>query len=182
MRSTVYAANTEEALSVDEVKAFALRITSGDDDARIERLIVSARQAFEDYTGRILMRSTLDYYFDGFPLDYQAIKIPPPLVSIPSDGFTYKDTSGSWQSLSASAYVVDAVSEPGRITLAYGQNWPLTYDEINVVKIRCMCGWANAKAVPDRVKDGLYLFCQMIYDNVDVDPYRCWDSVRMIPI
>ncbi len=67
---------------------------------------------------------TRDNYFGfGQYLDWTTIKLPVPrLQSIGS--VTYQDGYGNQQIIDPSAYVVDARSEPARITPTNGTNWP----------------------------------------------------------
>jgi uncharacterized phiE125 gp8 family phage protein len=51
------------------------------------------------------------------------MRIPkPPLQSVSS--IKYKDDDGTETTWSASGYIVDTDSEPGRVVLAYGESWP----------------------------------------------------------
>ena len=180
MRYVIVTHNTEEAISVDDAKTFALRVVSSQDDARIEQLIIAAREAFEDFTGRILLETTLDVYLDSFPAG--KIDLPPPLVSVTS--VKYKDSNNVLQTLAPTAYVVDAVSEPGAVSPAYGESWPSTYPEPNAVVIRCVSGSASAAEVRKRVIDGMYLYVSENYDGQDRhDAYEAlWWPYRILSI
>jgi uncharacterized phiE125 gp8 family phage protein len=162
MRKKLITAATFKPLTLDEVKSFALRQTSEEDEAYIYRLIDAATDAYENFTERILCLSTWDLYLDAFPSE---IELPGPLSSVTSVG--YQDTNDAAQTMTASYYVVDTVSEPARICLAYEQSWPETYAEINVVTVRFIAGYANAAAIPATIKDGLYLYIQEQYDGID---------------
>lgn len=189
MRKVIVTANTEEALTVDEVKSFALRQASNADDAWIERLIVSARLAYEEFTGRVLMSSTWDIYYDSFD---DELELPSPLISITS--VKYQDTSDVQQTLAAATYQYDIYSEPARLRLAYGQVWPTCYGEMNDIVIRCAAGYANAASVPDVIKDGMYLYIQQIYDGPQEGAFAgsttqkmkvaemLWWSHRIVPL
>ncbi len=163
MKYVIVTENTEEALTVDDVKTFALRIVSSQDDARIEQLIIAAREAFEGFTGRILLETTLDVYLNAFLAG--KIELPTPLQSVTS--VQYKDTNNVLQTLAPAKYVVDTVSEPGLITPAYGEAWPSTYPEPNAVVIRCVSGLGTAAEVRRRVIDGMYLYISEQYDGQD---------------
>ncbi len=163
MRYVIITENTEEALQLDDVKTFALRVVSSQDDARIEQLIAAAREAFEDFTGRILLETTLDVYLNSFPAG--KIDLPAPLQSVTS--VQYKDSNGTLQTLASTEYVVDTVSEPGNVSPAYGCTWPSTYPEPNAVVIRCVSGLGTAAQVRKRVIDGMYLYISEQYDGQD---------------
>jgi uncharacterized phiE125 gp8 family phage protein len=182
MRMSLVTANTEEALTLEEAKDH-LRIGSDmSDDARIARLIVAARLDYERFTNRILMSSTWDAYFDSWPED-GVILLPGPVTSVTS--IKYQDTSDTEQTWTSSLYVKDLVSEPARITLAYGQSWPLIYYETNNIVIRFVSGYANAGSVPEDIKNGLYFAIQAAYDadtNMTSLAESFWWAHRWVPV
>jgi uncharacterized phiE125 gp8 family phage protein len=57
------------------------------------------------------------------------------------------------------------MSEPGRIVLAYGKSWPSTYDEIQAVQIRFVCGYATAADVPAEIKLAILLKVAQLYEH-----------------
>ena len=162
-RTKLFLAPTEEPLTVEQVKDH-LRVDGTDQDIWIEERIVAAREYCEGFQNRAYITQTWDLYLDWFSCGDCCIKIPkPPLVSVTS--ITYLDTAGVSQTLAASTYKVDTVSELGRIALAYGQSWPSTYDEINTVVIRFVAGYGAAAAVPKRVTQAMYLLIGHWFEN-----------------
>src|SRR4030067_860491 len=80
-----------------------------------------------------LITQTWELYLDAFPA--WEIRVPKPtLQSITS--IVYTDTDGILQTLAGSMYLVDNKSEPGRITPAFGEVWPVTRAQINAVIVR----------------------------------------------
>lgn len=136
MKTKLITAPYAEPIHLDEAKGHLL-VTGTDQDALISNLITAARSDCEDFTGRQLVLATYDLYLDYFP---DEIEIPhAPLVSVTS--ISYEDTAGTTQTVTSSDYVVDTVSEPGIITLAYGESWPSTYAEANAIRVRYVAGY-----------------------------------------
>ena len=181
MAVNLITAPTEEALSIDDAKSF-LGIEGTDDDARIERLIVSARQAFEVFCNRALISSTWELVLDWFPCC--DIRIPA-LVSVTS--LKYLDTAAAEQTLAATYYRVTAAGTDGgigRVQLRYGQSWPSIYSEQDAVTLRYVAGWSDADAVPERVKDGMRAYVAEQYDGTDRSAVyeNLWWTYRIVPI
>jgi len=134
-------------------------------DPEVTRRIAAATDRAELATGRQLITATYDQVLDRFP-DAHTIELPkPPLQSVTS--VTYRDSTGTLQTLDASRYVVtNAVAVPpvlnprqprGRIDLAPGEVWPATYGQAGDVVIRFVCGYGAASAVPSLLKDAILM-------------------------
>src|SRR5688500_11691380 len=104
-----------EPVTLDEAKAH-LRVTTADDNTLITALIAAARQLVEDFTNRSLITQTWEWRLDAFP-SWTLCVPQAPLVSVTS--IQYVDPSGVTQVLANTEYLVDAQSQPGRITPAY---------------------------------------------------------------
>lgn len=131
-------------------------------DPLLGLLIASARAAAETELKRALCTQTLDAYFDAFPCSGKAIRLPP-LQSVMS--ITYIDTDGVTQTWAASEYLVDAKSEPARITPAYGYSWPSTRNQANAVVVRFVAGYGAASAVPACIKNWMLIRVGTLYEN-----------------
>ena len=120
---------TVEPVSLTEAKLH-LRVDGSDDDVLITGLIQAARQFCENHEAK-------SYCVKTYTLKMDALKdvcLPyPPLIKV--DSVTYLDDDGDTQTLSTDVYDVDAHSEPGRVYLAYNQNWPTTRAETNAVSV-----------------------------------------------
>ena len=94
-----------------------------------------------------------------------ALQMPlPPLQSITS--ITYLDANGVSQILAPSAYRVDAVSSPGRVTPAYGTSWPDTYPVSNAVVIRFIAGYGDAaENVPVKIRQWIMAMVGSMNEN-----------------
>ena len=151
-----------EPLTAAEAKLHS-RITISADDALVTSDIIAARQKAEHITGRALMPQTWTLWLDAFPTRYLEILLPnPPLVSITE--VKYIDPDGILQTWSSSLYKIDVVNEPGRIVPAWQQSFPDTRAEINAVQIKFVCGYANAAAVPQQIKNWMFLQIASLYE------------------
>lgn len=150
----VTAAPEEEPVSLAEAKAH-LRVDTSDEDTRIGQLIQAARERVEEDTCRALIDQGITYYLDGFPCS-TTLRLPRPSLRTVTS-ISYLDTAGDTQVYDSSKYVVDGVSEPGRIVLKDTQSWPLTLAQANAVTIVYSAGWDDAAAVPAALKEAMLL-------------------------
>lgn len=155
MSLTQTVAPSVEPVTVAEAKAQA-NVYFAEDDSFIEALITAARERTEANTWRQLVHATYELRLRHFP-DAEWIEIPcPPLSSITS--IEYVDTNGDTQTISTDIYSVDSVSEPGRVILKYGKQWPSTRDEENAVVITFVAGYsADATDVPQVAKQSILM-------------------------
>lgn len=131
-------------------------------------IITAAREHVEDITRRQLMPATWDYYLDEWS-EGEAIKLPfGNLVSVTS--VSWKDTDGTETTLTVTTdYLVETNGEGiGRVVLPYGVSWPSgTLYPSNPIKVRFVCGWATAAALPRKIRVALLMVCKNLYDNRD---------------
>jgi uncharacterized phiE125 gp8 family phage protein len=117
-----------------------LKVEHSADDLLIATLLTAARQYCEGFQGRCYMATTYQLKMCDWPADI--FELPSaPLWSIGS--ITYVDTASATQTLSTSVYSVDTTSEPGKIYLAYGQNWPSTRGEHQDITINYNAGYSS---------------------------------------
>jgi len=181
MSIVIVTPNQEEALSIDEVKSYALRVEGSHDDPRIEGLIISARQRFETFCNRYLLETEIDFYLTAFPFRGR-IDLPTPLTAV--SWIRYVNWSGVEQVMAASDYTVDTRREPGAVWAVYGAGWPATWPQPNAVRIRCIAGWPHVGDVPRPVIDGLYLYISEQYDGQPRDSAyeSLWWPYRVTPL
>ena len=162
-----------EPLRVDETKAY-LRVDGTEDDELIALLIQAARRCIDGKDGsfgRALVTQTWDLFLDSFPYsycypslaaDYQ-ITIPlAPLQAVTS--ITYTDLNGQIQSFESTDYIVDPVTEPGRILPVFGKFWPRAQPIPNAVAVRFVAGYGTREAVPDDIKTWLKQIVAYFYE------------------
>ena len=165
LKTIVVTSATGEPIALADMKEH-INITTTDDNDYITNLGIAARQYVEMVTNRKLMPQTWAGYWDCFPYGKE-IQIPhTPLRSIPSTGFVYTNSAGASTTFSSTAWGVDIASEPGRIVLTYGDSWPsVTLGYNNPIAITFNCGYAGSSAVPQQMKEVMYLLVANWYDN-----------------
>ena len=148
----------EEPITVNEAKEYCrLELSDSTENNLISQTIEDVRNFVEETVDRQLITATYDYTLDGFPQKrgsdgFYSIYLPrPPLQSVTS--ITYTDIDGNPQTITASDYIVDSASEPGRIAPAPNFYWPSSREQANSVTIRYVAGYGAAAAVPGRAKD-----------------------------
>ena len=183
MRLTLITAATEDALSVDEVRDHLGLTGITDHDARLNALIRGAVNAFEQFTQTILVSSTWDMYLDSFP-DESYFDLPSPLISVTT--VKYQNTADVQTDMPIADYMYDIYSKPAaRLALTSGASWPSTYGEINDVVVRFVAGYANAASIPQKIKDGLYLWIEGVFDgkaSVRDAAEQFWWNYRWVPV
>lgn len=156
---------TEEPVSVADAK-LALRIdsTSTQDDGLIAGLITAARTKLENRTRRLFLRRQMDYALDRTPLAC-AFKLPcAPLVSVES--VTSYDTDNAATVMPSTGYLVDTLSEPGRVALNSGGSWPSGIRDTNGIVVRFTAGYSTAAAgVPTPLIEAIKQLMVTMYEH-----------------
>lgn len=151
-------APSELIVSAADVRADTIRIVDDSQDDAIEALILAATEQFDGkdgVLGRALCAQQWELTLDRFPCASE-FKIPlPPLQSVES--ITYVDSNGDTQTLPTSVYAVDTASEPGVVSLKYGQTWPSTRCQRGAVVVAFTCGYGTCEDVPSRVRSAVKL-------------------------
>lgn len=170
-----------EPISLTEAK-LQLRVSGSEEDEFITSLIVAAREHAENHMNRSLITQTWDYYLDYFSNVMMIQKSP--VASITS--IKYQDEDNAEQTLASTYYDADLVSEPARVTLAYGKDWPDTYNKTNAVVMRLVTGYGLAVSVPSQIKQGMYLYITYLYEHrgdESIRPpraiYDLWNNYRV---
>ena len=158
-----------EPLLKAEVKNH-LKVDNTADDDLIDALIVTARQAVEDYTLLKLLPQTVTEYFDGFSDPLELSTAPMRTVS----SVTYLDVDGASQTLSTDVYKVQEYALLPLISLKADQVWPTTRAEAEVVTVTYTVGFDDADAVPRILKSAMLLMIGFWYDKRE-------DSIRKMP-
>jgi uncharacterized phiE125 gp8 family phage protein len=195
MGLTRITAPTLEPLTLQQVKNH-LRVEHADDDSVIEPLIAAALGQVDGRDaplGRALMTQQWDWTLDGFPPRRNAaLLVPlPPLRSV--EQITYLDTAGVSQTWTPAEYRVDIAETPGRLTPAFGFDWPQAQAVTASVTVSFTAGYgASPQDVPEPIRWAMLLMIGHWYSNreavnvgnivtafpMSVDallaPYRIW--------
>lgn len=136
-----------------------LRVDTDDENTLIDGLIKSAREYVESATGRALLTQTWDLKLDGFWCG--ALELPKAPVSAITS-ITYLDMNGASQTWASANYLTDLPAGPkaskARITTAYAVVAPSTYDVMNAVTVRFVCGYGSSgDRVPAALRQAMLL-------------------------
>ena len=142
-----------------------MRVDISDDDTLIDSLIESATDQFEIITGRQLVTATYDYFADGWILNNKGC-LEIPLGNVASiTSIKYKDTDEVLQTWSSAKYEVNLKKQIVEIRPITTENFPSLGDEFNSVEIRFTAGYGAASAVPDAIKQCLYMMISDAYEH-----------------
>lgn len=154
----------EEPVSVEEVRAHA-RISHTSEDGLLRSYIRVARETGELYMGRGFFTQTWKHTLDEFA-EVMWLPMAAPLQSVTVQ---YYDSEGTLTTLSASGYVVDTTSRPGRIVRAPNASWPSTQCDraSGRVVITYVVGWSSVSAIPERIKQGIRMYVTYLDSDRD---------------
>lgn len=139
-----------------------LRISDAANYPAAERAIRQARSWAERYLQRGLLTQTWKYAQDVWSDEIQ-LPMAAPLQSVTQ--VQYYDASGVLSTLSSSVYIVDTLSEPGRLHRAPGQSWPtLQTGRALAVEVTYVVGWSGIDKIPGDILRGLYLLIGDYYE------------------
>lgn len=149
-----------EPLTYSEVKAF-LRLNDDSEQTFVTTLITIARQIVEGQTWRPLISQTWALQFDASELNLFISNInKAPIISI--DSVTYYDVNNALQTLSPTLYETDIYGNPARFRL---KSIPNVYDRMGALIVNFVCGYTNAAAVPQAIKQAMLLIIGHLYEN-----------------
>src|SRR5262245_25628088 len=133
-----------DPLSLAEIKRHC--VVSSDEDADLlSSLLTAATGLVEDLTARQFMTAPWKPSLVRFPAGPSELRMCP-VAAVES--VKYFDADGVQQPLAESAYIVDAISEPGRVTPAPGTCWPDTQCRVNAVEVEFTAGYGERFDVP----------------------------------
>jgi len=173
------------AISLSDAKNY-LRVSGTADDTMITGFITSATDIVERYLDRKLLTQTWQLWMDSFPGKYNfdslhdgvqtgklseylvqsgEICIPlMPLVSV-THLKTYDD-DGTANTFSSSSYIVDTISEPGRLSLKNDTTWPSTYlRPVNGIEIQFVVGYGAASDIPTAISQAINELVAKFYES-----------------
>lgn len=157
----VYTAPAVEPLSLTEAKLY-LKVDHTDDDTLITALIKAARETAEAYTNRSFITTVWDEFLDDWADVIYLYGTP--VVSITH--VKYYNTAGTLTTLASTVYLLDIGSEPARVSLASGQDWPDTDERLGGINIRYSSGYgAASSSVPETIRTAMLLLIAHLYEN-----------------
>lgn len=166
-------APSAEPISLDDVK-LRVGVAVGVDsrDETMQGQLDAAIKWVEDRTNRQLCTASWTLTLDRWPR-CGTIYIPrAPLRSITS--IKYLPADGSAQATwSSSNYRVVTATEPGEVTLAYGQSWPSHYPVSKPIEIIFSAGYGANVAVPETFKQAITLKCAEWWASNPADAQHC---------
>ena len=149
---------TTEPLTLSEVKNH-LRIDGSHDDDLLNSCITSARMYFESMCEISIASQELLLALDSFD---DIIYLPRgPVQSI--EDISYADLQNNQEILDD--WIEDLVSNPARITPAFGQSWPATAEVVNAVQVSYTTGYSTPSMVPKLLKSGMLFYVSHLYEN-----------------
>ena len=157
----LFTAPSVEPVSLQDLKSYC-RIDGGDEDGWVDSIAVpAARKRVEADCDRSLLTQVWKLYLDEFPECIDLRKCPVQSVS----SITYPDPGdGSTLTLSSSDYRVDAVSEPARVTPAFGTYWPAIRCQTNAVCVTFTAGYgAEAGDVDETARQAVLMAVARAY-------------------
>ncbi len=166
-----------------ELKEY-LRIDTTADDNRLSVMEAAAVKGLEAYTDRKFITQIWDVFMDWWPCrptnqwwDGQReiarselfttdrnITLPIGQAQEVTEFSTYDDEQEYQETISD--YIIDTVGQRTRIGLKLGAVWPTTIlRPNNGIRFRVKCGYGNAAAVPQEIKQAIKEFVAHMYEN-----------------
>lgn len=173
----------DEPITLAQAKVH-IRVTDTAQDSRIRTAIASSRAEAENGTRRGFMTQSWGLYLDAFPLPVRDIRfgvvgllwpyqVQPvgaiylarsPVQSVTS--VKYYDPSGAQQTLDPALYLLDNVSEPGRLFPAPGNSWPAMQVRPNSIEVVYVVGYGDdAENVPGPLIEWMLNRIGVKYEN-----------------
>jgi uncharacterized phiE125 gp8 family phage protein len=127
-----------------------------DDTARdsvITARIVAAREFAESFINRRLITQTVTAVCGAFDAGWvsEPINLLSPLQSVTE--IRYINTAGVLTVLPSTEYLVGSYT--AAVMPEYGKAWPDARNQLDAVQIQYVCGYGNAAAVPQGIKEAI---------------------------
>lgn len=168
MKTKLNTAPVKEPLELEAVKNH-LRLSIGEteEDDILNALVETARSQAETYTNRKFISQRWEFYLDGWP-NGDSIALPyPPFTTETAPTIVITNSDNNTTTVSSTRYQADAVSEPGRLVLRYGADWPAdTLWPNNPIKITFSCGYGlNSTDIPTPIRQAMLMMIGHWYEN-----------------
>lgn len=148
MPITTVTSSTASLFTDSEIKSWLRASTDFTaDDSLINSLIDTAITRYQEYTGRVPLKTTFAQVEDDFPCGPLVVRRYP-LVSIASiKGYTdTDDTDAGGVAMSSSGYYLDTASKPGRVVPLNGAVYPTATRAANAAIVQFVAGESSAGA------------------------------------
>jgi|TARA_Y100000310_G_scaffold169451_1_gene169499 uncharacterized phiE125 gp8 family phage protein len=168
-----------EPVSVAEVREHLRNEGESFDDDYITHLIKVSRKLCEKYCNRVFITQTWQQNESSFGayIDLAVNKVQ----SVTS--ITYVDTAEAEQTLSTSNYQVDLLADTATVYEGVTAGFPaISSSTINPIKITYVCGYGVASAVPDDIKQAIFIMISNFYENREGVVVPVGGFVNQIPM
>ena len=163
-RLSLSAAPAKEPVTLTDMKDHLRIDTDIDLEAEeIKYMISAARRWCENFQHRAYITQTWQWALDAWPASPFDVPLPP----LQSATIAYYDTDETAATFSSSYYQTDIISEPGRISLVYGQSYPTTtLRPINGIIVTFIAGYGTSESdVPENIRQAIKLLVGHMYEN-----------------
>lgn len=165
-----------EPLSLAMAKAH-LRVEHTEEDQLIDAITKAARKRLETWLSWALLTQTWEYALDAAPCAGAPILLPiVPLQAVTS--ITTYDPANVGTVFAASNYLVDTISQPGRVILNEGTSWPTGLRAANAVVTRYVAGFTDAHLIPEDLGAALSLLIGHLYEHREI---VCNEELFVVP-
>ena len=163
MRTKLVTAPARQPVTLAEAK-IQCRVDIDDDNELISDYINAATIRCQHAARRTFISTTYDGYFDSWPC--RPIEFPfTPLQSV--TGVYYTDEAEAEITWASSNYLVDLITEPGRLKYKSTAVIPSTIlREVNGVRVRFVAGYGdNVTDVPEIYRQAIKMLVGHYYEN-----------------
>jgi len=150
-----------EPVTLIEIKQ-DLGISHTDDDVKLGRYIVSAREWVERRVQQKIALQSYTFFIDEFP----AVEIKMPFIPVQEiTEINYDDTDGVETIIDPIDYYLDNVSKDHWIFPV--ESWPVVLTAANAVRIVFLAGYPSPEEAPAPLRQAIRLKVQEFYDGED---------------
>lgn len=158
----VTASSSNLVVTIDQLKQ-TLGIYGTNKDTLLTDIIGRVTDALEAYNWTTFLTKTIQQSYDYVFPDIMQLACPP-AQSVNS--IKYNDENGTQQTLDPSLYVVDTITQPGRVIPAFNTAWPNTSKTPACVLVEYKAGYGDtAAAVPPRIKAAVVAMAVDIFEH-----------------
>ena len=162
-----------EPVSLADLKAW-LRLDGSDEDDLLASVLSAARLAVEEATGRRLVTQDWRLVLDVWPPDGVLTLPLAPVQAVTA--LRVRDATGGATVLPASAWLLDAASEPPRLVLPGPP--PVPGRRLGGIEVDLTAGYGPASAVPEPLRMAVRLTAGCLYENRGDGPDK---AVAVLP-